>query len=133
MNPSAHWHWIRNAEIDATEDMNGGLSHNFDGEGYQAHYKWADMTRGHVTVKVSQTGARVTDCAYGSSTCPEGSGWANHNFDSSTTALIRDGSLLHNFVIDYWNTKSAASLTISDIKLTGGNKFASQCRVATPI
>ena len=60
----AHGKWIKDAELDALEYMWGHFNHNWAGEPHDSHFKSADMWKGHVTLKLTQDGARATDCAY---------------------------------------------------------------------
>ena len=82
---------------------------------------------------MSNTGARATDCAMNSSSCAEGGNWATKHFSGDTVNSINNGSLKHHLDIDYWFTKAASSLTISNVRMFGGQSFVNACRVASPI
>lgn len=129
INSKKNGGWVKNAEIDTLEDMWGSLSHNFAGEGDQVHFKGSDRTRGHVTSLLTEYGAKVTDCSAGSKTCPEGGNWAHHNFDGSTIADIKNGSLTHHLDIDIWETGRPMSLKITNLKLKGGHRLTDNCHV----
>jgi hypothetical protein len=57
--------WVKDAEMDMLEYMSGTFAHNWAGEGHQVPYKSADLWKGHTTLKIQQTGAQSTDCAWG--------------------------------------------------------------------
>jgi len=74
----------------------------------------------------------MTDCKKGMGTCPKGGDWANRKFVGSTTAGIRNGSIKHHFVIDYWKSQQASSLKVSNIRVKAGGAFRSMCPSAIP-
>jgi len=51
--------------MDGLEYMNGVLAHNWAGWDHQVAFKPENQWDGHVTLKMSDIGARATDCSKG--------------------------------------------------------------------
>jgi len=128
INSSRYGNWVKDCEIDSLENMYKSLAHNFAGEGHQVPFKSQDGFKGHVTTVMSDTGARITDCAYGSQTCQMTGDVAYHNWSSATANDIRNGQIKHHLDIDYWFAELPSSLTVSNIYMWGQGAFSSMCQ-----
>lgn len=125
--------WVPDVEIDSLELMNKKLAHNFAGFGHQTAFKREHFGSGHVTTWLSDSHAEATDCGYGTSSCPKSGDIASQKFKGSSIAGIKSGKIKHHLAIDYWKTRGAASMEVSNIRIYAGGSFARGCPGATPI